>query len=63
MSIPTYENITWIIVVLVKKLSIQGPLNGRSDNSPHPEKDPYCASYRSLEIAVLVFDLIDGIEE
>lgn len=63
MSIPTYENITWMIVVLVKNISINVTLKVRNNNLPHPEKDPYSAGYGSLEIAVLVFDLIDGIEE
>jgi hypothetical protein len=52
-----------MIVVLKRENLVDILSMSRLVNIPHPEKDPGCACYRSLEIAVLVLDRIYGIEE
>lgn len=63
MSIPTYENITWMIVVLEGEFRDVLFTTSKIINIPHPKKYSGCVSYRSLELSVLALDSIDGIEE
>jgi len=63
ISIPTYEKITWIMVVLLGRNSVNVFPKSKNCHVPHPKEDSYCSGYCSLEITILVFDLVNGIEE